>query len=1077
MPVAIPALLRFVSAVASLILSAHVGFAQNAPSSTPLVDLERPAELRLAAGETKSLRVHASAGEYLRLVVTPDPQLAIKTSLFDPAGQLIAVTPSLGGTGGLARIAAYAEASGDFRLDVTSQVFLAESRLCTITLTVRRPAGDQDRLDAQAHREFAKAAAQANSGAADMKAALALLDEPIELARAAGDTVLEMRAVFGKGQFHAMLGDLQGSLPFFTASLDLCRKAGDLRAEAHTLDDIGLVTANLERYNDAIGWYNRALQLLNQTGQPWETALALANLADAQSALGRIDLALESLQRQEEIRRRIGDEFGLSQTWLGMADVYLMTGDPEHALEKLIDTLPYWPRFRDKEDGKESEIAAYRKLGLAYMSLGDYDAASTALQKGVTLARALGNKRVIADTLVAEAQFAPMQGHPARAIQISRNALAASRGAEYRRGEALSLMELAQLQIAAGQARAALAPLEQALRITEDLSQPYDEANARRASAAARAALGERTEAARQYEAALAIERRIGDRFGEVQTLVDAARLDDRAGNTEEALSKLDKALAVIDQTRASLAAPELRTRYLASQRAAYEFSARILMRLDRRDPDRGYGLRAFEISERAHARTLLDALGAARGPDPERTPQLNALDASLHRIASQEDLPTARREARVAELLAARSQLELQLRRTGSSAAAAESVPLSLAAIRQQALGGDAVLLEYLTGAQQGHLWVVSRSKLQHYDLPGEAVLGAAVRRLYDALTAADRMPSNLTASARQAALAAADESAVGEARALAQTLLPMPASMLEDGPVLIVADGPLQMVPFAFLPQPGDTKLRLGNRHAIAIEPSASVLARMREARKPSSDGRILIVADPVYGASDSRTNSGKPANGAPLVRTAYSAAWRDALGGRLDSLPRLPMSRVEAEHIARLAPNRTTTLLDFEAAPATFEHAAADRFAIIHVAAHTLLDDRHPELSGLVFSLVDRQKHRQDGLLRLLDIYKLRLNAGLVVLSACETYVGKDLRGEGLLGLARGFLLAGARQVVASVWKVDDRATAIFMEKFYTALLRDHLSTSAALRHAQNEMAVDPAWQSPRYWAGFVLEGDAP
>jgi CHAT domain-containing protein len=102
-------------------------------------------------------------------------------------------------------------------------------------------------------------------------------------------------------------------------------------------------------------------------------------------------------------------------------------------------------------------------------------------------------------------------------------------------------------------------------------------------------------------------------------------------------------------------------------------------------------------------------------------------------------------------------------------------------------------------------------------------------------------------------------------------------------------------------------------------------------------------------------------------------------------------------------------------------------------------------------------------------------MRLRAHLVVLSACETYIGNDLRGEGLLGLARGFLYAGARQVVASLWKVDDRATAVFMQHFYTALLRDKLAAPAALNRAQIKMSQDPAWSPPRYWAGFVLAGE--
>ncbi len=999
----------------------------------------------MTQGETKTVRIQATAGDSLEITATPDSELVVKTSLFDPAGQLAAVTPSLGGTGGRARIVAYAVASGDFRLVVTSQMFRAEVRTCAITLASRHAAGDPDRLDAEGHRAFAKAAAQAATGAPGLRAAVELLDRPLELARQSGDGVLEMRATFGKGQFLAMLGDLQAALPFFGESLELSRKMQDQRAEAHTLDDIGLVYANLERYKDAIERYNLALDLERQIGQPWETALTLANLADAESAIGRVDLALDCLDRQAQIRKDLNDEFGLAETELGMADAYLMTGEPERALEKLIETLPHWPLFRAKEDGKESEIAAYRSLGFAYTAIGNYDSAATALRQAMGLARALGNPRVTADTLVAEAQLAPLRGDSARALQICEQALAASRAAAYRRGEALADIELAKLQMAAGRPRLARAPLEQALTIATQLGQPYDEANARRALGMVHAALGETSGAQQEYAAALAIERRIGDRFGEVQTLVESARLDDRFQQPEQSLSSLDEALAVIDRTRSSLAAPELRASYLASQRAAYELSARMLMVLSKKHPGEGYDQRAFDISERAHARTLLDAISETRSGLPA---ELKAVDASLHALASAENSP--HRETRIAELLATRNQLELQAGVTNEGA-----TPLSLAAIRERLLDGETVLLEYLSGPEQSHLWVVSRAAFRHYSLPGEAVLRASVRKLYDSLTAANHLPLTHSIAERQAVLASADESASRDAAALVNLLLPMPASELGKGSLLIVADGPIQMVPFAFL------LAQRGNPQPVSMEPSASVLARLRDLEKPDPNGRILIVADPVYNRSSEV---------APVIPVSYAALDR-----RIQSLPPLPMSRREAEHIANLAPGRATSLLDFNATLPSFEHLAADRFAVIHIAAHTLLDDRHPDLSGLVLSLVDRQGHRRDGFLPLLDIYKLRLQTGLVVLSACDTYLGKDLRGEGFLGLARGFLYAGARQVLASLWKVDDRATAAFMDRFYSALLHDHLSAPAALRRAQSEMALDPAWRSPRYWAGFVLEGD--
>ena len=556
--------------------------------------------------------------------------------------------------------------------------------------------------------------------------------------------------------------------------------------------------------------------------------------------------------------------------------------------------------------------------------------------------------------------------------------------------------------------------LQQALEIAIQLGQPYDEANARRVLGMAQVAIGQPIAAGQEFTASLAIERRIGDRFGEVQTLVETGRLQERGGQLEAALATLEEALAVIGRTRSSLAAPELRSSYLASQRAAYELTVEVLVRLSQKHPDEGYDVRAFNVSERAHARTLLDALGDAQGAldreaDRGVTSRLNALDASLHLLASSE--PSHHRDERIAELLTTRNQLELEARvqRNGSSGAPGEATaPLPLRAIREQLLDGNTVLLEYLTGPRQTNLWVVSREGLHPYALPGEAVLRASVRLLYQSLTAANRLPINMSLADRHAALAADDDTAAREAADLARTLLPMPPSQLGKGSILIVGDGPIQLVPFAFLPAPGEPARKLAEAHNLAVEPSASVLAQMRQPHTPDSGERVLIVANPVFSRTDPRVPLGSEPASPILAPAGYRPFVTNPLDQRLKSLPALPMSRVEAEHLVTLAHGHATTLLDFDATQAAFKRFAEDRFSIIHIATHTLLDDRYPDLSGLVLSLVDRKGRPIDGFVPLLDIYQMRVHAHLVVLSACETYVGNDLRGEGLLGLARGFFM---------------------------------------------------------------------
>jgi CHAT domain-containing protein len=197
--------------------------------------------------------------------------------------------------------------------------------------------------------------------------------------------------------------------------------------------------------------------------------------------------------------------------------------------------------------------------------------------------------------------------------------------------------------------------------------------------------------------------------------------------------------------------------------------------------------------------------------------------------------------------------------------------------------------------------------------------------------------------------------------------------------------------------------------------------------------------------------------------------------ALAGQLQ-VPRLPFTRQEANRIVELAGVRESLeALDFRASLGTIASAPLGRYRYLHFATHGYLDSEHPELSSLVLSLVDQNGKPQDGFLRSQDIYNMKLGADLVVLSACQTGLGKEIRGEGIVGLTRGFMYAGAPSVIVSMWSVNDRATEELMAAFYKKLFKDHMRPSAALRQAQIEMYRSKKWSAPFYWGAFVQQGE--
>jgi len=192
--------------------------------------------------------------------------------------------------------------------------------------------------------------------------------------------------------------------------------------------------------------------------------------------------------------------------------------------------------------------------------------------------------------------------------------------------------------------------------------------------------------------------------------------------------------------------------------------------------------------------------------------------------------------------------------------------------------------------------------------------------------------------------------------------------------------------------------------------------------------------------------------------------------------EQLARLAYSRTEAEAITGLLPgDRVKKVLDFDANRALVNSGELSQYRYVHFATHGLLDSKHPELTSIVLSLVDQNGNPEDGFFRAHEVYNLNLPAELVVLSACETGLGKEVRGEGLIGLTRGFMYAGAPRVIVSMWSVNDESTSQLMSTFYRGMLKEGKRASEALRAAQLEMLKQPRWQAPRYWAPFVLQGE--
>jgi CHAT domain-containing protein len=551
-----------------------------------------------------------------------------------------------------------------------------------------------------------------------------------------------------------------------------------------------------------------------------------------------------------------------------------------------------------------------------------------------------------------------------------------------------------------------------------------------------------------------------------------AARLDEAVAYGEEALRELER-------LRQRAADPELRAFFAAARRDYYDSQIDLLLR-GGAEPDEPSVRAALAVSERGRARMTADLLHEASidfrsGADPELLARERALYSELAQRRSQRDTLLERAaegaaagalERVVAELAALENSLnllEIELRRSDARLAQVTS-PRPLAPEQMQArLDDDTLLLQYSLGARASYVFAVTRESVTSIRLADRATIEAAARAALAALKT--YAPGTAAAASRDLA-------------ELATLVLEPVASRLTKPRIVLALDGALQYVPFAALPlraraseraEPGTARPLL-EAHELVEIPSLSAVAGAQRGEAQRARKTLAVFADPVFEATDPRLGG---VQGRPLLAAAGGDTVR---GGARNDLGRLLSTAYEAESIAALVPQQNRVLASgFAANRAAVLSAALADYRYIHFATHGLVDARYPGLSALVLSQFDDRGNPQDGFVRLADIYNLKLDADLVVLSACDTALGREVRGEGLIGLTQGFMAAGARSLVASLWQVPDRATAELMTKFYGFMLNDGMRPAEALRAAQLESAAEPRFRHPYFWGGFVLVGD--
>ena len=888
----------------------------------------------------------------------------------------------------------------------------------------------------------------------DVSKALPLFEAALPIAREIGDKELESRILYNTARlFNRPTGDWRKAIELYELSLKARRATGDLERVAFTLNNMGMAYFYSGEPYQGLKNLNEALETIRIVGNRKNEAGYLCNIAMAHYSVGEVQKALETLDQALAIIRTAKIEFIEPYAFNLQGQILSSLGEHERALESYEKALGRMRQFGISEGVR----VVLSNMGDTYLQAGQYEKAIERFDLALRV-KVPGDSREI---------------DPGR------------------------LARLADVYLAAGDGKKALELMDQAMPLFEE-NEKRDKAIALEILGRVYLSLNEPGKALAALTSAFDETLKRSESADLTRLALDMARAHKLLGNLDEARKQSDDCLARIEASRSRLINPELRTSYFATQQEAYYFQIDLMMDLASKNPGKGFERLALEASETRRARSLLEGLTAShidlrKGVDSELLAQENLLGQRLN--AKQEFrlrlLSGPHREEQIVETdkeiasLVAEYQSTQDEIKKSSPAFAALTQPQTLTVSEiQRLLTPDTLLLEYSLGSERSFLWAVTADSVNTYTLARRSEIEAVTKNMYGLLTS--RQPKHGENQQQYLArVKEADTQYDTKVGALSQILLGPVKELLGKKRLLIVTDGSLGYLPFAALPILGTDKVHrtLVTDHEIVYLPSASTLPVLHRdvASRAKTSKTLAVLADPVFDQADSRVSKGlnAQANTNQQVNSPAIAkrALRDA--GLLEEgvpLARLPFSRQEAETIAALTPaGESLKALGFSANLSTALSPEISRYRIVHFATHALVNPTHPYLSGLLLSLVDEQGKPQDGFLSLNQIYNMNLTADLVVLSACQTATGKEVNGEGIVGLTRAFMYAGAPRVVASLWKVDDAATAEIIKRFYRAMLQKGLRPVAALQAAQMEMSQTKLWSSPYYWAGFVLQGD--
>lgn len=852
-------------------------------------------------------------------------------------------------------------------------------------------------------------------------------------------------------------GDLKGSLYGFTNSKQKFIELGDRYGEAFSNLMKGHAYSDLGYLDDARNCHQSGLALFEEISNVKGKALSLTALGGNYSLRGEQHQALAFHNKALLLFRQLGDSQFEGVTFNGIARAYVELNQSDLAYNFYAKSVALFQNSKNID----FEAGTQLKWGQTCHKLNREEEALTHYRRGFELCKSLGKKRLAAYALMYIAATIESQENPETAVSELKKSLGILKSVRDRRGQAQIFTGLGDIYYRTGNHHAAL----------------------------------------KSYRQALVISQSIEDKRHEAQSFYNIALTTRSTGELDESLKNIEQSLRIMEKLRVLIANEVLRLSYFSAAAQYYDFYINLLMQLNKLRPKQNYEIRAWQASEKIRARVLLESLSLAKvNVSQTQNPALRDQEEKLTRAINEQinlhsklitmdkslsDVNKSAQELR--QLFINYEELQKQIKKDDSSTAALESTETYDLQAVKEILQDDpnTVFMDYLLTDEKGYLWTIDGENIRSYELPSRTEIDKASREFNQVLTA--RQPlDNETAAAYQQRYNEAENMMTAKACRLSRMLIPSEILQSDKKRLLIIPDKTLNYISFdalsasCFLGSVNNDSeavyVPLITKYETAVISSATTLGLLRKqnSNRVATSNFAVILADPVFEADDLRITT-RPLKKSSSEDSPDSPESADVVKKEIP-LRRLRSSLEEAKQIAELEPDGKTLILSgFDANLTESKNPRLKDYQIIHFATHSLVDDKIPELSGIYLSQFNQGGESINGVLRLANIYNLDINAELIILSSCDSAIGQDVAGEGLISLSRGFLSAGAKSVIGSLWKVDDQATAELMNHFYKSLINDKMTVSGALRNAKLKMLAQKRWQSPFFWSGFVLQGE--